>query len=238
MSDGEWDADNFEAKQPVVSDKWEGEDEDDEVRDNWDDEDEADKKDETISAEASAVQIKKKKPLKERLAEKEEKRKKDLEEKRKQEEEAKKQLTPKQLFEEKLRRQKIQEEADLALAVEAFGFGKEEPVVVGVLDGFEPKTKEDFDKFSQMLCEKITQFEKSPYYVPFMETFVCDVTLAVGPDDLKKLSSTLTALYNEKVKLQKSTKGKKKTKKATLTIEKNILAVNEDNGFDDFDDYL
>lgn len=30
-------------------------------------------------------------------------------------------MTPKQLFEEKLRRQKLQEEADLALAVEAFG---------------------------------------------------------------------------------------------------------------------
>lgn len=27
--------------------------------------------------------------------------------------------------------------------------------------------------------------------------------VSVGPDDLKKLSSTLTALYNEKVKLQK-----------------------------------
>ncbi len=33
----------------------------------------------------------------------------------------KKQLTPKQLFEEKMRRQKLQEAADLALAVEAFG---------------------------------------------------------------------------------------------------------------------
>lgn len=35
-------------------------------------------------AEASAVQIKKKKPLKDRLAEREDKRKKELEEKRKQ----------------------------------------------------------------------------------------------------------------------------------------------------------
>lgn len=37
-----------------------------------------------IVAEASAIQIKKKKPLKDRLAEKEDKRKKELEEKRKQ----------------------------------------------------------------------------------------------------------------------------------------------------------
>lgn len=35
-----------------------------------------------------------------------------------------------------------------------------------------------------------------------------------------------------------STKGKKKTKKATLTIEKDILAIHEDNGIDEFDDYL
>lgn len=40
------------------------------------------------------------------------------------------------------------------------GFGKEE-VVVGVIDGFEPKTKEDFDRFSHMLSEKISKFEVS-----------------------------------------------------------------------------
>lgn len=236
MSDAEWDADDFEVKKPVASDKWLGEDEEEEVRDNWDDDDETDRKDETIS-ESTAVQVKKKKPLKERIAERELKHLRDLEEKQKQEEEEKKHMTPKQLFEEKLRRQKLQEEADLALAVEAFGFGKEE-VVVGVIDGFEPKTKEDFDRFSHMLSEKISKFEKSPFYMPFMETLVRDVTLAVGPDDLKKLSNTLTALYNDKVKQLKSTKGKKKTNKATLIVEKDNQAGKEDGRFNEFDDYL
>lgn len=242
MSDAEWDDDNFEApvSKPVVSDKWEGEDEDEQVRDNWDDEDEQEKKEESAGAEASAIQIKKKKPLKDRLAEKEDKRKKELEEKRKQEEDMKKLLTPKQLLEEKRRQQLLQEAADLELAVEAFGFKKEEPPTAGVIDGFDPKTKEEFDKFSQMLCEKITKFDKSPYYVPFMENLVRDLTLGVGAEDLKKVSSTLTALYNEKVKLQKGTKGKKKTKKATLVVEKDgITTADDDARFEnEFGDYL
>jgi len=41
------------------------------------------------------------------------------------------------------------------------GFKKEEPPSFGVIDGFDPKTKEEFDKFSQMLCEKITKFDVS-----------------------------------------------------------------------------
>ena len=51
MSDAEWDADDFEppsmdkpaeaaaAAPAKVDDKWDGEDEDDDIKDNWDDED-------------------------------------------------------------------------------------------------------------------------------------------------------------------------------------------------------
>lgn len=208
MSDDDWDADNFETPvakpAPGMTDKWDGEDEDDEVRDNWDDEEEKEGKKEEADANA-VIQVKKKKPLKERLAEKEETKRKELEEKHRQEEQAKKTQTPQERFEEKLRRQKIQEESDLALAMEAIGLSKEEEpsLACGVIDGFEPKTKEDFDNFSQMLNEKITKYEKSPNYVPFLENLTRDMALNLGAEDLRKIMGTLNALYNEKVKLLK-----------------------------------
>ena len=57
---------------------------------------------------------------------------------------------------EKLRQQKLQEEADLDIAKEVFGVNTQP---VGEIDGFEPLTKEDFEKFSGLLRDKITQFQ-------------------------------------------------------------------------------
>ncbi|GAA6076633.1 eukaryotic translation initiation factor 3 subunit J-B isoform X1, partial [Tachysurus ichikawai] len=50
MADSDsWDADNFEADEPIkrptgLQDRWEGEDEEDDVKDNWDDDEEEEKK--------------------------------------------------------------------------------------------------------------------------------------------------------------------------------------------------
>ncbi|KAI0237355.1 Eukaryotic translation initiation factor 3 subunit J-A [Lamellibrachia satsuma] len=234
MSDVGWDADDFEPKTNVLSkskatDKWEGEDEDDDVKDNWDDEEQE------KSEESQAVQVqKKKKPLKERLAEKEAKRKADLEEKRKQEEANRQPLTPEEQALEKQRAQQLQEESDLLLAKEAFGVTNDELAGrVGQLDTFEPDTKEDFDKFGTLLRDKVTKYDTSAHYLGFLETLFTDLSLNLNPEDMKKLSGTLTALSNEKTKALKTTKGKKAKHKGKLFAGKQ--ATLDDYQLDDYD---
>ena len=110
-----WDDDDFEPEVPsgatAVSDKWAGENEED-VKDNWDEDDEE-------TEDKSHVEVKKKKSLKERIAEKEAKRAAELAAKRKKEEEENKPLSPEEALAERLRQQKMAEESDLALAREA-----------------------------------------------------------------------------------------------------------------------
>nr|XP_053656902.1 eukaryotic translation initiation factor 3 subunit J-A-like [Cherax quadricarinatus] len=72
MSDVEWDADDFEPPKvapALPTDKWDGEDEEDDIKDNWDDEEE-ERKEATIDTTTAQVK-KKKKKLSEIIAEKE-----------------------------------------------------------------------------------------------------------------------------------------------------------------------
>ena len=73
------------------------------------------------------------------------------------EEEEKKKLSAEEMLAEKLRQQKLQEEADLDIAKEVFGSDETRPT--GEIDSFEPLTKEDYDKFSGLLRDKIIQLQ-------------------------------------------------------------------------------
>ena len=57
---------------------------------------------------------------------------------------------------EKLRQRKLQEDADLAVAMETFSVAPSSG-----LDAMDPKTEEEFDKFRETLCDKITKYEVS-----------------------------------------------------------------------------
>jgi len=222
----------------VVKDRWEGEDEDD-VKDNWDDDNEEDDENKpTDNGQVNVVPVKKKKSLKEKIAEKEEKKRIEQEQKRKEQEEENDapQLSPEDVAAEKARQRQLQEESDLLLAVETFGVSDG---VRGQIDGMEPSSKEDFDKFEELLRTKITKYEKSPHYVPFLENLFRQVAIDLEADDIKRLGSTLTALSNEKAKQQKGTKGKKKKQKASLVVGKDtddVLA--EAGGYDEYDDFI
>jgi len=242
MSDVEWDDEGFEppVRTIVAKDRWEGEDEDD-VRDNWEDDNEEDENENkpTDNGQTNSVPAKKKKSLKERIAEKEEQKRLEQEQRRKeQEEEAANavQLTPAEMAAEKARQRQLQEESDLLLAAETFGVSDG---LRGHIDSMEPASKDDFDKFEELLRTKITKYEKSPHYVPFLESLFRQITIDLEADDIKRLGSTLTALSNEKVKQQKVTKGKKKKQKVSLVVGKDtddVLA--ETAGYDDYDDFL
>ncbi|KAM9409607.1 eukaryotic translation initiation factor 3 subunit J-B [Pholidichthys leucotaenia] len=207
----DWDADNFEPEEPIkkaaVLDKWEGEDEDDDVKDNWDDEDEEEEKKTEVKPVEAKVSEKKK--LSEKIKEKESRLKKKQEElKEKELMETQQELTPEEQLAEKLRVKQLQEAADLELAKDAFGVTNS----VGGIDAMCPSSKEDFTEFEKMLKEKISQFEKSVHYSSFLDSLFRELCISLEVDDLKKISNSLSVLLSEKQKQEKQNKGKKKKK--------------------------
>ncbi|XP_054627325.1 eukaryotic translation initiation factor 3 subunit J-B isoform X2 [Dunckerocampus dactyliophorus] len=207
----DWDADNFEPEEPTQKaaqqDKWEGEDEDDDVKDNWDDEEEEEKKVDVNKTEVSKVSEKKK--LSEKIKEKENRFRKRQQELKEKELEVQENLTPEDQLAEKLRVQKLQEDADLELAKDAFGVGSSS---VAGIDAMCPSSKEDFTEFEKLLKEKLSQFEKSVHYSSFLDSLFRELCIALEVDDLKKISNSLSVLLSEKQKQEKQNKGKKKKK--------------------------
>ncbi|XP_033749787.1 eukaryotic translation initiation factor 3 subunit J-like [Pecten maximus] len=210
MSDA-WDAEDFDVNAGFSSgtntaDAWAGEDEE-EVKDNWEDEEEEKKADDSAStpSEAKAFQRKKKK-LADRIAEKQAAKLKAQEEERRV-------LTPEEELSEKLRRRKLQEESDLKLAKEAFGTSD----VTGI-DAMYPETEEEYKEFEEALKNKITYFDKSKHYVSFIEKLFTDIVLTLDTEDVRKVGSCITTIYQEKQKQQRELK-KKEKKKIKVTIK-------------------
>ncbi|KAM4630746.1 eukaryotic translation initiation factor 3 subunit J-B [Polymixia lowei] len=212
----DWDADNFELDEPIkkaaaaaVLDKWEGEDEDEDVKDNWDDEEEEEKKAEVKKTE---TKVPEKKKLSEKIKEKENRFRKQQEELRQKQVE----LTPEEQAAEKLRVKKLQEDADLELANDAFGVSSATPPTttnnVTGIDAMCPSSKDDFTEFEKLLKEKICQYEKSVHYSNFLDSLFRELCISLEVDDLKKVSNSLTVLLSERQKQEKQNKGKKKKK--------------------------
>ncbi|XP_051548743.1 eukaryotic translation initiation factor 3 subunit J-A-like isoform X2 [Myxocyprinus asiaticus] len=206
-----WDADSFETEEPIkkaaVHDKWEGEDEDDDVKDNWDDDEEEEKVEEKTEAKPTE-----KKKLSDKIKEKENLQRKKQEELRKQAEESKNstERTPEEELAERLRVKKLQEDSDLELAKETFGVVSNN--ITGI-DAMSPSSKEDFTEFERLLREKIYPYEKSIHYSSFLESLFRDLCLSLEVEDLKKINNSLTVLLGEKQRQEKQqNKGKKKKK--------------------------
>ncbi|XP_048338092.1 eukaryotic translation initiation factor 3 subunit J [Sphaerodactylus townsendi] len=251
-----WDADSFQAAPPppggalrqlpaaaaaAGADRWAGEDEDDDVKDNWDDEEEEEEEKEVEVKPEPKVSDKKK--IAEKIKERENQQKKKQEEikKRLEASEEPKELTAEELSADKLRLQKLQEEADLELAKETFGVNN----TFGI-DAMNPSSKDDFTEFGKLLKEKITQYEKSLYYAGFLETLVRDICISLEVDDLKKVTNSLTVLCSEKQKQEKQNKAKKKKKgvvpggglKATMKDDLADYGGYDGGYVQDFEDFM
>lgn len=241
--DEEFDADSGFDKpvNPVVSDKWEGEDEDEDgLKDNWDDEDEED--DEKPKPVATETKQKKKKTLQDKIKEKEEKKRQEQlekEEERKRLEAEQAELSPEDQLAEKIKNQRLQEESDLELAREAFGIADVPAAPIPglkTIDNFTVVDKADFEEFNKMLVKKLSSFESNKDYPNFLENLFRDCCAGLEPDDVKRISSTLTAVAMEKQKALKSQNQKGKKKTAGKTLAKAGKASNKDD-FDTYDDY-
>jgi len=239
--DEEWDVDNVEGKFDLAmrSNKWEGEDEEEEVKDSWEDVEE-EKKDVEKPAEAPKVKPKPKKALAERIEEREKKAKEEAERKAKEMEES---LTPEERRAELLRRQRLQEEADLRLAMETFGVTQNaESQNAESLDTMMPDTKEEFERFATALSQKINQFNKHAEYPPFAEELIKCIALNLSSNYLKKVKTIVDNLLIEKQKMEKGDKAKKNKGKgkAKLKIEGDNTLLSEygDYVYDEFDDFM
>ncbi|XP_015186012.1 PREDICTED: eukaryotic translation initiation factor 3 subunit J [Polistes dominula] len=237
--DDEWDVDNVEPKFDLAmrSNKWEGEDEDEDVKDSWEDIEE-EKKDVEKPAEITKPKAKPKpkKALAEMIEEREKKAKEEAERKAKEKEET---LTPEEKREELLRRQRLQEEADLRLAMETFGVTEEASTG---LDAMNPNTKEEFDQFAAALSHKISEYKKHSEFPPFAEELIKSIALNLSSHALKKVKTMVDNLLIEKQKIEKGEKAKKQKGKgkAKLKIEGENTMLSEygDYVYDDYDDFM
>ncbi|XP_056103964.1 eukaryotic translation initiation factor 3 subunit J-B isoform X1 [Rhinichthys klamathensis goyatoka] len=263
MADADdWDADSFDPSEPIVVaaalvDKWEGEDEEEDVKDNWDDDEEEKEEEKKVEQIKAEVKPPEKKKLSDKIKEKELAEKKKQDELRKKQESAiSENLSPEELIAEKLRLKKLQEEADLELAREAFGVdpaaANSSTTVMTTnndsgIEAMCPSSKDDFVAFEKLLKDKITQFEKSVHYSSFLESLFRELCISLEVDDLKKINTTLSALLNEKQKQEKEKKANKKKKKGVLPsgglkakMKDDIADYGEfDGGYgNDYDDFM
>lgn len=227
-----WDDENYDPE-PVtpakvaVTDKWEGEDEDDDVKDNWEDEEEEKSKEEDDDApkEDSAPKPKKL-TLQEKIAEKERKKREELELRLKEDES---ELTP----EERLKRE---QESDLNLFMETTlgnktNFGD---------DLTNPTTKEEFEEFGANLAKKIQNLAKSIEYPAFADALIRDICVTLTSHDIKKVKVTVDNLYLEKQKMEKGDKAKKNKGKGKVKLKMDdnnqysAYAIETYNEYDDF----
>ena len=108
------------------------------------------------------------------------------------------------------------------------------------LDRLDPKTSAEFDEFKTVLMERISPLESRTPYAAFVENLMRDLIIPLKVDDIRKLSSTLTAMMNEKQKQSKDASKKKKNSKKTIktTPGGDLDTTNYDDVYNDFDDFM
>jgi hypothetical protein len=85
------------------------------------------------------------------------------------------------------------------------------------LDSAQPKTKEELEKYATVLSEKILGFKaKASLYLPFLEKLFKDLVDPLDFSDIRKVSSTLATVSNEKQRTEKDKKLGKKNSKCDL----------------------
>ncbi|CAH8257130.1 unnamed protein product [Arabidopsis lyrata] len=136
---------------------------------------------------------------------------------------------------EKLRQQRLVEEADYRSTAELFGVKDEEKN----LDMFIPKSESDFLEYAEMISHRIKPYEKSYHYIALLKTIMRLSLTNMKAADVKDVASSITTIANEKLKAEKeAAAGKKKGgKKKQLIVDKpdDDLVAGPYDAMDDFD---
>ncbi|GJJ73811.1 translation initiation factor 3 subunit J [Entomortierella parvispora] len=245
MSDWEND-DVIEAPVIPAKKQWDDEDvEEDDIKEDWD----ASSESESEEEKAPAVKPPPKKTLAQKIAERAEEA-----ERRKQAALEKVALIPEneteeEKFERRQREKNAIIESDLANAADLFSGVKisDTGVVTAAssLETMKPKTKDQFNEFTNELVALIQKHEKQGLYASFLEGLFRELAQGVRDVDVRKYASTLTTLANEK---QKAAKEALKTKKkgsakpslgAATKVATSVDTRDYSNDYnDDFDDFM
>ncbi|KAG8651720.1 eukaryotic translation initiation factor 3 subunit J [Manihot esculenta] len=201
--------------------KWDDEDADeDDVKESWEDEDEP--------APAPAAKPPPEKPSKKPAA-------KSIEKKGKTVEVEKEEPQPLDPVAEKLRQQRLVEEADYKSTTELFAKRSDEKT----LDNFIPKSESDFLEYAELISHKLRPYEKSFHYIGLLKAVVRLSMNSLKAADAKDVASSVTAIANEKLKAEKEANSRKKTggKKKQLHVDKpdDDLVVDTYDALDDYD---
>lgn len=195
--------------------KWEDEDLDEnDIKDSWEEEDEAPK-----PAPAPIKKV----PLAQKIAEREAAeaaRKKAIAEKKAEDE----RLSNETPAERRARLRQIEVEADMKNTVDLFGgvSVSDEPSIPGddSVITMQPRTRAQFDTYAEKLADVVSKHEISPHFAYFVETFARKLVGPLKDVDVRKVASALTAIANEKQRLEKEKEkgGKKGKGKAKPTL--------------------
>ena len=91
------------------------------------------------------------------------------------------------------------------------------------------------DVYEKRLIEKVYNFD---HYYHFTETLIRDLLVPLDLDEVRKISSTISAMINEKQKQKKTTGGKKKKAKQAVNVQKEDLRDVGNLQYDEFDDFM
>jgi len=243
----DWDDDEFEPEDPIKTaiaprtDKWDGEDEEEDIKDAWDDSDDETKaKPEAETTGKATERKKKKRNINEIMAEKEAKQREELELKRKQAEEENLLSTPEGKLAEKLRLQRLEEERELELAKDMMGVsGEGAPPPCGI--NFNPTTEEEFTELRNTLINELRETESSEHYQEFGIELIKSISMNLTVASLKRVKSEVEAMVSAKLKEERANKSKKgKPAKATIKMEtdRSMFGRGLDDGYNDMDDFM
>ncbi|KAH6594694.1 hypothetical protein BASA82_000692 [Batrachochytrium salamandrivorans] len=256
-----WDDEDSDVVQPTVAtiavtSKWDGEDAEDDIKDSWDASDDDEKppaKSVTVTPSAAApttttTKPSKKKALSQKIAERQE------EEERKKRELAKKLEAEvsqdggsnETLDQRKERLARSVRESDLENARALLGdleISGGIPSLEGSIESLDPTSRGEFDDFVKVVMKKFSTFEKRAQYIYFVESLLRELVIPTSVDDTRHISSSLTAMINEKQRMLKESqnKGKKKAPKNMLkggSTNSRDTTNYEAEVYDDFDDFM
>lgn len=123
---------------------------------------------------------------------------------------------------EKLRQQRLVEEADYESTAELFGVNTAEKGAEKSTEMFIPKSESDFLEYAELISQRLLPFEKSFHYIGLLKAVMRLSVANMKAADVKDVASSVTAIANEKLKAEKeAAAGKKKSgKKKQLHVDK------------------
>lgn len=135
---------------------------------------------------------------------------------------------------EKLRQQRLVEEADYAATMELFGNSRD-------LEGFIPKTSAEFEEYGKLVAVKhlLPHAQAKPsLYKGALKALLHTSLHHMSAADVKDLETCIAGVRSEKLKAEKALNaGKKQMKKASLNVGKGGGSAGlDDYVYDDLED--